>query len=304
MAQDAAVHTLRHNGLDRQYRLHIPAAARGRPAPVVFVLHGALGNGAQMAALTRFGALADREGFVVVYPDGHNKLWNDGAVVGGTILDRMARAAPAGSRERTLPRDVDDVGFLRALAAHLPAHGVAAQRGRIFAAGMSNGGFMAMRLACEAADLFAGVAAVTATMSAVNGPECRPALKVAVLAINGTADKIVPYEGGRIAFGEFKGAPIWSSDRMLRFWGLANGCRGPFETTDLPDRDPADGTNAIRVRATGCPGAGVAIYRIVAGGHTWPGPHGPAQWPGLGLVSREIDASRTIWAYFKAVPPR
>jgi polyhydroxybutyrate depolymerase len=254
--------------------------------------------------MTRFNALADREGFVVVYPEGRGRLWNDGAVVGGTILDRLAQRPAATGASQRLPRNVDDVGFLRALAARLPAHGVVPDRGRIFAAGMSNGGFMAMRLACEAADLFAGIAAVAATMSSVNGPACRPARRVAVLTVNGTADKIVPYEGGRLTFGQWKGAPIWSSDRALRFWGLANGCRGAYETVDLPDRFPADGTDAIRVRATSCAGAAVEHYRIVAGGHTWPGMAGPDEWPGLGRVSREIDASATIWRFFAAVKPR
>src|SRR5581483_11689868 len=115
---------------------------------------------------TNFNALASRENFAVAYPRGTNLWWNDGRLING--------------RGET---DSDDVGFVRALIADIDANVVRLDRRRLFATGISNGGFMSLRLACEASDLFTAIAAVGATMPAEMGARCRPAKPVAAMLI-------------------------------------------------------------------------------------------------------------------------
>jgi polyhydroxybutyrate depolymerase len=250
---------------------------------LVIALHGGGGTATQMMGFSRFNAIAAREGFAVAYPDGTGRRWNDGRVFRG--------------RGET---DADDVGFVRAVVADIAAKGTMLDRRRIFAAGISNGGFMSLRLACEAADLVAAVAPVTATMPGDLGPRCRPTAPVAVLVINGTADPLVPYAGGhvRAMFGR-RGA-IWSTERTISFWAGHNRCATPPDVRALADRDSADGSRVIEVLYARCAGARVRLLRIEGGGHTWPGgaQYLPMAW--IGPTNRDIDASETIWRFFKA----
>ncbi|MCW5773075.1 MAG: hypothetical protein KIT16_15645, partial [Rhodospirillaceae bacterium] len=155
----------------------------------------------------------------------------------------------------------------------------------------------------DAADLFAAIAPVAATMPADLGPRCAPARPIAVLAINGTADPLVPYQGGQVrVFFRNRGA-IWSTDRTLAFWARHDRCGSAAPPRVLPDRDPGDGTRIIETRWMGC-AAPVHLLRIEGGGHTWPGraQYLPERW--VGKVNRDIDATEAIWRFFAAAPPR
>ncbi len=269
----------------RTYILFMPDAPRA-PAggrPLVVALHGGGGTAEQMMAFSRFNEIAAREGFAVAYPQGTGLRWNDGRVFRG--------------RGET---DADDVGFIRAVVADIAAKGTPLDRRRIFAAGISNGGFMSFRLACEATDLFAAVAPVSATMPADLGARCEPTAPVAVLVINGTADPIVPYAGGevRTLFG-LRGE-IWSTDRTMAFWAKRNGCVDPPDVRALADRDTEDGSRVIDISYARCARASVRLLRIEGGGHTWPGgaQYLPVRW--IGPTNRDIDASAVIWRFFKA----
>lgn len=153
---------------------------------------------AELLTRAAFNRIADRDGAIVVYPDGVDRHWDDG------------RDLP----ETAARENVDGVGFMLALVA-----GVASEhpldRGRIFATGISNGGFMSMRLACDAATTFAAVAPVTATLSEKLGARCNPAQSVVVAIINGTEDPLVRWSGGTVkVLGVSRGA-VWSAEKTF-----------------------------------------------------------------------------------------
>ncbi len=277
--------TLAQGEARRSYILYTPDAARAPAAgwPLVVALHGGGGTADQMMRFSRFNEIAGREGFAVAFPQGMHRRWNDGRVFRG--------------RSET---DADDVAFIRAVVADIAAKGLPFDRRRIFAAGISNGGFMSFRLACQAADLFAAVAPVTATMPADLAPRCVPSGPVAVLVINGTADPLVPYAGGQVrAMFSLRGE-VWPTDRTLAFWARHNRCTGPPDVRALPDRDSTDGSRVVDIAYARCAGAHVRLLRVEGGGHTWPGgaQYLPAAW--IGPTNRDIDATETIWRFFKA----
>jgi polyhydroxybutyrate depolymerase len=172
-APDDQSATFDFGGLSRTYLVDAPP---GRPTGLVVNLHGGTSTGSQEERLTNFDGVADANGFVVVYPDGIDRNWADGR--GASEPDR---------------RGVDDVGFLAALAGKLQnEYGI--DPGHVFATGMSNGGFMSNRLGCDRADVFAAIAPVSGTLGA--NVACNPSRPVAVLEVHGTADPIVPFDGG------------------------------------------------------------------------------------------------------------
>ncbi|HYC32125.1 MAG TPA: PHB depolymerase family esterase, partial [Gemmatimonadales bacterium] len=275
-------------GTRRSYALYLPPShRRERPLPLVLVFHGAGGRGVGMARHTGMSRLAEREGFAVVYPDGANRRWNDGRGIGG------AR---------------DDVGFIRALLDTIGRE-IAIDRGRIYATGISNGATFLHRLGCELPGVIAAIAPVAGSMPVPVSERC-PAAEAgaggsdgaapsppAVLAIQGTADRFMPFEGGQGAGG---GRPVLSARATADFWARLNGCVGPAVGEALTDT-VRDGTRLRRERYTGCRGGGaVELVTVEGGGHTWPG--GPAAAMRVGPASREIDATRAIWTFFQAHP--
>jgi polyhydroxybutyrate depolymerase len=268
----------------RDYLLYFPdrQPASGRGLPLLIVLHGGSTVADMILHYTHFNEIGERENVAIAYPYGMNRWWNDGRYYDG----RGESAA-------------DDVGFIRALVDDVAANAAPLDRSRVFATGISNGGFMSLRLACEASDLFAAVAAVSATMPLELGARCRPAKPVSVLVINGTGDPLVPYVGGFARTGNTLRGAIWSTEHTISFWTRHNGCAAPAVTQVLPDLDPTDGSHVIESDYRGCAGAPVKLLRVEGGGHTWPG--GPQYIPAslLGLTNRDIDASAVIWSFFK-----
>ena len=276
--------TIRFDGLERTYLLHVPGGfPQGRPAGLVFVLHGGGGTGRNMEQMTQFSGLADREGFIAVYPDAVERNWND------------ARDAPNIQAQR---ENVDDVGFIGALIALLTREFGIDPRW-VYSTGISNGAFMSQRLAVELSDRIAAIAPVVGGM-APRLRERTPNAPVSVLVMNGTDDPLVPYQGGTVA--RTRGETISVAD-IVRLWVTHNRCADRPETVFLPDRDPADGTRVRRTVYGSCAGkTEVVLYTIEGGGHTWPG--GPQYLPAavVGRVSRDIDATRVIWDFFAAHP--
>ncbi len=281
-------HAMVHNDTNRSYRLYVPETvrAKGAPAPLVLVLQGA-GPGFDIMDITRITPIADREGFAVAFPAAVGDLWNDGAL--------RVLGSNTGS----------DVAFLRRVVADIDAKELRIDRSRIYAIGISNGGMMSLRLACDAADLFAGVGAVAANMPKGLAPDCRPSAPVSVIVINGTEDPIIPYRGGGVRlmrvmrFGE-----VLSTEETMSLWARLNGCGAPAPPVPLPDNDPGDDSRAVQIDYGGCRGARLRLVRVEGGGHTWPG--GMQFMPSLliGPVNRDIDAGEAAWTFFKEVPPR
>jgi polyhydroxybutyrate depolymerase len=270
-------HTLVVSGVTRHYLLHVPAnLPAGRRVPVVLVFHGGGGRASRMPGLTGFDQLADREQFIVAYPDGVGRNWNDG-------------------RGRSTAGDVD---FVRALLDELErSYPVDARL--VYATGISNGGFFSNRLACELSGRIAAIASVAATMPEPLIQTCKPARPISVLYIQGTDDPLVPIDGGKIGFrrGRSLGRNI-SLSESAGFWRRVDGIRSSPVVENLPDR-VEDGTHVSReVWPGGRDGTEVVIYTVVGGGHAWPG--GPQYLPKfiVGRASRNLDATRAISEFF------
>jgi polyhydroxybutyrate depolymerase len=267
--------TFGFGGLSRTYLVHVPP---GHPTGLVVNLHGGGSNGSQQERLTNFDAIADANGFVVVYPDGIDNNWADGR--GASEPDR---------------RGIDDVGFLAALAGKLQnEYGI--DPGHVFATGMSNGGFMSNRLGCDRADVFAAVAPVSGTLGAAVG--CNPSRPVAVLEVHGTADPLVPFDGGAMR-GRGGGSDIVSAPAMIERWRSVDGCQGAPAAETLPGT--GDGTVVHRFASTSCAaGTAVVFYQVDDGGHTWPG--GPQYLPKaiIGPTTQAFGASDAIGQFFAA----
>src|ERR1700752_4974444 len=267
--------TFRSGGMDRTYRLHVPP---GDPVGLVLNLHGGGGTGIGQQGLTDFDAVADANNLVVVYPNGYDKSWADGR--GASPADR---------------HHVDDVGFLVALADKLQSDYNLAP-GHIFATGMSNGGFMTNRLACDRADVFAAIAPVAGTLGA--SVACNPARPVSVMEVHGTADPLVPFKGGNVR-GRGGVSRSISVANMVNKWRLADGCQGDPSAQVLPN--VGDGTVVHRFASTACAASSeVVFYQIDNGGHTWPGGKQYLPKAIIGATTRALDASEVIVQFFLA----
>lgn len=266
------------DGVSRSYYLHVPEALPAG-APVVFAFHGGSplhsdDAGRSMVRFTGFAELADAEGFVAVFPNASDGNWNDGRGV----------------------TDTDDVGFVDAVLDDVLAR-TGADAERVYATGISNGGFFAQRLACDRADRFAAVATVAATFP--TELTCAPSGPVRVLFVPGTEDPLVPHEGGEVAFD--RGSCTSVTDAVVG-WNARNGCTAAPVVERWPDAAPDDGTTVEA--STWCAGTAgeIRLLDVVGGGHTWPG--GPQYLPAslVGTVSQEFDATEVIWAWFDGGP--
>ncbi|GAB4504230.1 MAG: PHB depolymerase family esterase [Anaerolineales bacterium] len=266
-------------GLERSYRLHVPSSfSLERPSALVLAFHGGGGNADNMVRLTGFDALAEQEGFLVVYPNGTGRLdeklltWNGGECCG-----------------YAQEQNVDDVAFVRAIVDDLRAFATL-DESRIYATGISNGGILSYRLACDAADLFAAIAPVAGTL---NYPSCSPTEPVSVLHIHGSADEHLPYDGG-VGKESLTGVTFASVADSLRFWTQFNHC-------DPAPLSSQQGNLRHATYANCAPGGQVELYAILGGLHAWPGAEVPA-WPGGDEPSQDLEASQVIWEFFAAHP--
>lgn len=281
--------TIEVDGLSRSYRLYAPARLATQPlVPVVLAFHGGGSEGAAMEKLTQFDELAEQEGFLVVYPDGIAKHWNDGRV--------PTHSAPENKQT------ADDVLFVSALLDELGKRYQIDEK-RIFATGISNGGIFSHYLAARLADRIAAIAPVAGGLAESYRGQFMPAEPVSVCIMQGVDDPIVPIEGGEVRFGGR--GNVLPTVQTLRLWVAQDSCKGPLKTTSLPDTDPSDGCRVkLQQWANGANGAEVVYYRMEGGGHTWPG--GAQYLPKLivGPVCRDVEATAVIWQFFKTHPKR
>ena len=279
--------TLRVGARQRTYLaylpVHLPPAA-----PVVLVLHGSGLDGATMRQWCgyEFDQLADRYGFAVLYPDGYEKNWND-----------CRRAVPVAASIE----NVDDVGFLRALVAQLPAaHHL--RPTAVYAFGFSNGGFLAFRVASEAPDLFTALAAVSANLPTPATARCFPQGPTPrVLLVAGTADPVVPYAGGTVTlFGQPRGQ-VLSAAATAEAFARCNQLAAPLPDQRLPGL-PAPGGQPVSYRRWQRGGQPVvALYTVPSGGHAVP--QAAFRFPRvLGPTATGFDAPRQALAFFGLLP--
>ncbi len=266
-------------GRDRCYYLYAPPQYDpNQPLPLVFSFHGFLSNPDSHAMITKWHKLAAEEGFLLVYPQGteYPQRWYAGETWGTS--------------------DTDDVQFYHDMLADVTSL-ASVDESRIYVNGFSNGGGMTVDLGCNAADTFAAMGTVAAAVVATEG--CDPSRPMPAIIFHGTADPIVPYEGGEMggwllrmaadvtnAPPAFVGAADWAA-----YWAENNGC--DMTPGTIPQQGDARG-----IRYTGCDAnADVTFYTIDEGGHAWPGGF---PIPGVGKTSRDIDATEEMWKFFQA----
>lgn len=273
-----------HDKLPRRWLAWVPATL-SEPAPVVIVLHGSLGSAEQIMQATYydFNALAERDGFIAVYPNGVDKHWND------------CRASADYAANKY---DIDDVGFLAAMLDSLAAD-YAIDRDRVYVAGLSNGGHMAYRLALEAPELIAGVAAIAASLPVAENLGCDSAnIAMPTLIINGTADFVNPYEGGLVTvLGNASRGEVRSSMATARYWASLAGHGDDGELHHWPQREAGAETSVTSTHWHAPGREPVLLVTVENGGHTIP--HPTYRQPRLlGTTSNEFDAVELIWSFF------
>jgi polyhydroxybutyrate depolymerase len=273
--------SIESGGIVRSYQVHVPARKASQALPLVLVLHGGCGDGAGMRPLTGMDSSADAAGFIAVYPDGVQKNWSDGR--GTTDSEKVG---------------VNDVVFLSSLVKQLSSE-LNADPKRIYATGISNGGFMSARLACDASSVFAAVAVVAATISENVRTNCKPSRALPFVLIHGTADSFVLEAGGTMTKGD--GGVIASTTQTVALWRDLNKCSSAATQSEINPTN--DATSITLERYTGCAsGSEVAFYKITNGGHTWPGGSQYLPVTIVGKTSRDLNASETILAFFKNHP--
>lgn len=277
--------TMVYAGLKRSYRLYVPDSLDGEPAALVVVLHGGGGDAERMERYTGFNRVAQREGFVVVYPQGVDKSWNDG------------RDDPQIEAQR---KQIDDVGFIAALIDVVAAQANIDRR-RVYVTGISNGAMMSYRLLCERAELFVGVATAIGAMPALIGEGCEPSRATPLFNLMGTKDELVPYEGGQVrVFGQERGE-VWSAKQTIAHFVSQYGCVEAPSSTSTLDVEPDDGVHIELERYGGgqCPSQVHVVHaRVVGGGHTWPGGSAYAPEFVVGATSQDVDATELFWEFF------
>lgn len=273
----AASESMISGGVSRQYEIFRPAGTVGA-VPAVLLLHGGGGTGAQLERFTDFDRIAASAGIVAVYPQGLGREWND-------------------HRGPGAQSDADDEQFLLDLIDRLAARGLVDPT-QVYIAGISNGGLMALDMACSHADRIAGIAVVSASFPV--GYRCNPARPLPVIFVHGTQDRFIPFEGGRIA-GQFSAerGNVVSAEETIDFFVRNAECRTRDQQA-LPEPTPPDGTHVTIFRYGGCQ-AGSAVESVIVegGGHSWPGARqGFVLDHLLGPASRAVDTSAELWRFF------
>jgi polyhydroxybutyrate depolymerase len=270
--------TLSHEELERVYYLYAPAPS-DKPRPLVIVLHGGGGSPQNIADTTGFSELAKEKDFMVAYPLGSGRFptWNAGKC--------------CGYAER---KDIDDVGFIDKMIADIKTK-VKVDNTRIYATGMSNGGMMAYRLACERANVFAAIAPVAGAM---NTHRCEPNARPAVMVFHALDDRNVLYDGGIPekgvrAMASQKPETDASVNEALGFWVKQNYCRS------FPGQE--DYGEVARLTYFCAEGREVVVNTLKTGGHSWPG--GKKGREGADTPNDNVKATEEIWDFFFRHPP-
>ncbi|HRI78635.1 MAG TPA: PHB depolymerase family esterase [Cyclobacteriaceae bacterium] len=271
--------------LERMYLSYQPSGlAPGKTYPLLIVLHGGGGNAKQTMNFCGFNLLAQRDKFIVAYPEGYKKGWHDGRIAPGV---------------EAFQENVDDVGFIRATIEEIQSR-LPVDPNRIFATGISNGAMMSLHLAHTLSDKIRAIAPVCGNIAENQSKEYRPKNPVAVLVINGTEDPLVPYDGGFVLNERSKRGKVISTDKMMEIWMTLIPSTGQPALQSIPDTDPDDGCVAERLvfPSWGSPNP-IQLIRITGGGHTWPG--GKQYLPKfiVGKVCKDFKAEEVIWDFFK-----
>jgi polyhydroxybutyrate depolymerase len=259
---------MNYQNTSRSFLVHFPPGfSNTQHLPLVINMHGSGSDGPQQEFYSRMSETSDSNHFIVCYPNGINNVWNSGF------------QAPYNSSP-------DDVGFISKIIDTLSAlYNV--DLNRVYACGMSNGGFQSYRLACDLENRIAAIASVAGCITDLTALNCVLSRKIPVLDIQGTADPLVNYGG----------APGYKSvEETISFFLNRNQCSSVNDTLHYPDLDVNDSSTVERIHYASCgDGTEIMFYKITGGGHTWPNAYYSYIY---GPTNRDLDASQEIWNFF------
>jgi polyhydroxybutyrate depolymerase len=266
-----------HDGMTREYLVHVPKSYRGRPTPMLLALHGGGGSADYQADDSKYRLISKSEqaGFIAVFPNGYSRL-------GGALATWNAGACCAAA----VRNNVDDVGFIREVIARVERQASIDPK-RVFATGMSNGAMMSWRLACEAPEIRA-IAPVEGTD---NTASCRPAHPVPVIEFHSVNDEMVNFNGGP-GPNSFTQVNFTSVPATQAKWVQLNGAN-PAAKRVLT----VDGAHC-ELHPAKPGGAPVELCVTNTGGHSWPG--GGTQ-QGRKQPSMAISANDLMWSFFSSL---
>jgi polyhydroxybutyrate depolymerase len=240
--------------------------------PAVIILRGGREKGARLRRTSGFEEMARSSGAVLIYPEPLAGHWG----------------APGPEARR-------DSVFIRDLIAKFVARGIA-DRGKVFLVGIATGGMMALRLACDEKNVFAGMAVLGASLPSDLEASCKPSHPIPLMMIAGTADTVVPYHGGKASLPHGN-TELLSIEATLGLFGKAASCAGGMTVTVFPDKDTHDGTRVYLDKLNNCQ-VPVEAVRIEGGGHALPGLLSEAG-PGHGLATGDVNSAKLVWDFFR-----
>lgn len=277
-----------HDGRERSFILHLPPQYDGkRKLPLLLAFHGGGGNAKQLLKSNHLSEVADREGFILVAPNGSGRFkkrfltWNVGFGFG-----------------YAMDHSIDDINFVDALLDMLET-GLKIDAGRVYATGISNGGILCHFLAANLSNRITAIAPIVAAVGGRKSADDAvimpppPASPVAVIAFNGMRDEHIPYDGGRQIKSAGKAVYVTSADEMHTFWNRANHCTGPPKIEEHPAEQ-----YRIITYSKGCTNHEVVQYQILDQGHAWPGGNKPRFF--ADKPSAHVPADEIMWEFFKA----
>jgi polyhydroxybutyrate depolymerase len=258
--------SLESGGLNRTYLIHVPAAYNSKkPVPLILVLHGATQSPASAERMSKMSQKSESENFIVVYPSGTGRLptWNSGSCCAYAMKNH-----------------IDDIAFLSALIDKLETD-YSIDRKRIFVTGISNGGMMSYRVGCELSDKVAAIAPVEGALDV----ECKPTAPVSVLVFHGTADHLVPFNGGSTPFQMGSKRSDTPVSEAVKFWLKHDAC-----STEPKHEETSEVHTDVYSACKS--GTSVVLYAIQGGHHSWPGDR----------LTPQINATDTMLAFFANHP--
>lgn len=284
-AQSNIVDSIVHQDYQRKYTMHLPTGYNTSDTmPLVFFLHGGSGNMQSAQGFTFFNWVSNANKFLLCYPQAYHEIdsasyiWADG---------RNTGAGQAG---------IDDVGFLNKLLDTLISD-YNIDTSRIYCCGFSNGGFMTQRMAFESNSRYAAMATLGATMDSIMYNTASPAKPIPMMYVFGTLDPFVPYNGGMVVGNA--NIPVIGIEEAVQFWVGNNVCQNAPDTTHFPNTDTTDNSTVTMYHYGDCScDADVRFYKVIGGGHTWPGVEIPNYEIIAGETNEDIFASAELWEFF------
>jgi polyhydroxybutyrate depolymerase len=263
---------LTFEGKKHLYTVHLPPDyTLNRKYSLVLNFSGLISTAAKEEQYSQMNVVADKEQFIIVYPEAYHRGWNTGIGFGSYTHGK------------------NDIGFINALLDTL-IHSYSINIQCIYSVGISIGGFFNYRVACELSNRIAAMASVSGLMTDSTLTSCHPCRDIPILHFHGTKDPIIKYKGIK--------RQSLSVEQTLNVWIMRNHCTIPGDTIHIPDMCLSDHSTVDLIKYTSCTnGSEVWLYKIYGGGHTWPG--GGKQSILMGHKNMDINGSQAVWDFFK-----